>query len=91
MQSAAVSRKKALLLLLSQREAKRLGVSADSEEIQALTEGFRAQNFLYSEERLNEWLAAVHFDLERFHALMRECAVVEKLGRMLSFPHRRTS
>jgi len=84
MQSAAVSRKKALLVLLSQREAKRLGVSADSEEIRALTEGFRAENFLYSEESLNEWLAAVHFDLERFHALMRECAVVEKLGRMLS-------
>src|SRR5258708_4328329 len=84
MQSVAVSRKKALLLVLSQREAKRLGVSVEADEIQCLTEGFRAQNLLVSEESFNEWLAAVRFDVRRFDTFMRECAAVEKLQDVLS-------
>jgi thiopeptide-type bacteriocin biosynthesis protein len=84
MQSAAVSLKKALLLLLSQREAERLGVSVHADEIGALIEGFRKKNLLLSDESFNEWLSAVQFDVQRFHAFMRKCAVVEKLERTLS-------
>jgi thiopeptide-type bacteriocin biosynthesis protein len=84
MQSAAVSRKKALLLLLSEREAERLGVSVHTGEIEARIEGFRERNLLLSDESLNEWLSAMQFDVPRFHAFMRKCAVVEKLEQMLS-------
>jgi thiopeptide-type bacteriocin biosynthesis protein len=84
MQSAAVSRKKALLLLLSEREAARLDVSVHAGEIEAQIEGFRKRNLLLSDESLNEWLSAVQFDVPRFHAFMRKCALVEKLQQMLS-------
>jgi thiopeptide-type bacteriocin biosynthesis protein len=82
--SLAVSRKKALLLLLSDREAKRLGVSVDADEIRRLTESFRANHRLLSDESLHVWLATVGLDAERFQNLMRECAVVAKLEDMLT-------
>jgi thiopeptide-type bacteriocin biosynthesis protein len=83
MQSAAVSLKKALLLLLSQREAERRGVSVHAAQIEALIEGFREKHLLLSDESFNEWLSAVQFDVPRFHALMRKCAVVENLEQLL--------
>jgi thiopeptide-type bacteriocin biosynthesis protein len=79
MQSVAVARKKALLLVLSQREAKRLGVSVDGCDVQRVTDSFRANYLLFSEESLNSWQASAGLDHPRFQALMRECAIVAKL------------
>jgi len=84
MQSVAVFRKKALLFLLAQREAQRLGMSVEADEIEAIVQVTRAQNHLWTEESLNEWRAAVGFDLPCFQAFMRECAVVVKLDGVLN-------
>lgn len=84
MQSVAVFRKKALLFLLAQREAQRLGMSVETDEIEAIVQVTRAQNHLWTEESLNEWRAAVGFDLPCFQAFMRECAVVVKLDGVLN-------
>jgi thiopeptide-type bacteriocin biosynthesis protein len=84
MQSVAVFRKKALLFLLAQREAQRLGMSVEADEIEAIVQVTRAQNHLWTEESLNEWRAAVGFDLPCFQAFMRECAVVAKLDDVLN-------
>jgi thiopeptide-type bacteriocin biosynthesis protein len=84
MQSLAVFRKKALLFLLAQREAQRLGMSVEADEIEAIVQVTRAQNHLWTEESLNEWRAAVGFDLPSFQAFIRECAVVVKLDGVLN-------
>ena len=84
MQSVAVFRKKAMLFLLAQREAQRLGMSVETDEIEAIVQVTRAQNHLWTEESLNEWRAAVGFDLPCFQAFMRECAVVVKLDGVLN-------
>jgi thiopeptide-type bacteriocin biosynthesis protein len=84
MQSVAVFRKKALLFLLAQREAQRLGMSVEPDEIEAMVQMTRTQNHLWTEESLNEWRAAVGFDLPSFQAFMRECAVVTKLDDVLN-------
>jgi hypothetical protein len=84
MLSVAVFRKKALLFLLAQREAQRLGMSVEADEIEAIVQATRAQNHLWTEESLNEWRAAVGFDLPCFQAFMRECAVVVKLDSVLN-------
>jgi thiopeptide-type bacteriocin biosynthesis protein len=84
MQSVAVFRKKALLFLLAQREAQRLGMSVEADEIEAIVQVTRAQNHLWTEESLNKWRAAVGFDLPCFQAFMRECAVVVKLDGVLN-------
>ena len=84
MQSVAVFRKKAMLFLLAQREAQRLGMSVEADEIEAIVQVTRAQNHLWTEESLNEWRAAVGFDLPCFQAFMRECAVVVKLDGVLN-------
>jgi thiopeptide-type bacteriocin biosynthesis protein len=55
----------------------------EADEIEAIVHVIRRQNRLSTEESLNEWRAAVGFDLPCFQAFMRECAVVAKLDGVL--------
>lgn len=70
-QARKVLEKRALLLLLSAREAERLGGLVSEAEVQAMSDEFRGKFGLVDPERTGEWLTRVGLSLEDYTRVMR--------------------
>jgi hypothetical protein len=72
-------RKKILLRILCLAEAERLGLSATREEVQAMSDSFRARFGMEAPQATRTWLARAGIDDGAFARLMREFALVARV------------
>lgn len=71
----SVSRKKALLRILSAAEAKRAGVTPSREELATFITAFRRAFAVDDDERLERWLSSVGLRRAEFEQLLGELCV----------------
>jgi hypothetical protein len=82
-ETLAVSRKKALLGLLAEREAERTGTGPSDAEVAELARSFRERFGLATDEAFESWLEAAGLSREGWLATMRTFATITRLEALL--------
>lgn len=72
-------RRRALLLVLVEREAERLGVTASAPEVSQMAEAFRRERDLLSTKAMDAWMRANHLTKETYSELMKLITLQGKL------------
>jgi hypothetical protein len=77
--AVAADRKVVLMRWLARREAKRLGLEPDDDEIRSMTRWWRRRFGLERIEQFAAWLKPSGMDLPRFMAMMEDFVAVTKV------------